>query len=64
MTLKQRVSEFCNEKVVVSNGKLFWLACREELSLKKSVISYHVKSKKHVDGKDIETALMLQCNAR
>ena len=36
---------------MVSNGKLFCRACREELSTKQSVVSCHVKSKKHSNGK-------------
>ena len=51
VTPAQRVEEFSNEEVTVSNGKLFCLACREELSLKRSIVCYHVKSKKHVDRK-------------
>ncbi len=35
-----------------SNGKLFCLACREELALKRSVASLHVKSNKHIEGEE------------
>ena len=51
VTPAQRVREFSNEEVTVSNRKHFCLSCREELSLKRSIVCYHVKSKKHVDGK-------------
>ena len=51
ITPSQRVKEFSDEHIVVSNGKLFCRACREELSTKRSVLSCHVKSKKHFDGK-------------
>ena len=54
VTPVQRVKEFSNEEVTVSNRKLFCLACREELSLKHSIACYHVKSKKHVDGKKLQ----------
>ena len=52
VTPKQRASEFFEEKLTVSNGQLFCLACREELSLKRSVISCHIKSNKHAEGKE------------
>ena len=48
---RKRVSEFPSESLTVSNGKLFCLACREELSLKKCVVSAHVQSAKHKSGK-------------
>ena len=48
---KQRISEFPNENLTVSNNKLFCKACREELSLKKNVIANHVRSSKHKAGK-------------
>ena len=47
----QRVSEFPNENLTVSNSKLFCRACREELALKKNVITNHVQSAKHQAGK-------------
>ena len=37
----QRVEQFPNESLCVCNNKLFCLACREDLSLKVSVIRYH-----------------------
>ena len=43
----QRVREFPDELLTVSVGRLFCTACREELSLKASVIRYHVHSDKH-----------------
>ena len=36
----------------MSNKKLFCLGCREEISVKKSVIELHIQSKKHVRGKE------------
>ncbi len=51
VTPHQRVTEFPDEKLSVSNGKLFCLACREEIALKRSVVSYHVRSAKHTEGK-------------
>ena len=41
-----------NESLVVSAGKLFCSACREEVSLKSSVIANHIKSAKHEAGKE------------
>ena len=36
-----------------SNGKtVFCLGCREDVSVKKSVLDLHIKSKKHVNGKE------------
>ena len=37
--------------LVVSGGRLFCNACREELSTKRSVIVSHIKSEKHANGK-------------
>ena len=48
---RQRVTEFPNEKLCVSNRKLFCLARHEEIALKHSVVSYRVKSAKHMEGK-------------
>jgi len=39
----------------VSGGKLFCTACREEISLKRSIIKNHVQSVKHKNGKEIQT---------
>ena len=51
ITPEQRPSEFPDQKFVVSRGKLFCTACREEVALKKSVVKLHVKSEKHKKGK-------------
>ena len=48
---QQRVKEYPTEPFIVSCGKLFCQGCREELPLKKSSISYHIKLTKHNDGK-------------
>ena len=45
-----RVHEFPNESLKVSAGKLFCSTCRE-VSLKHSIISNHVTSTKHKQGK-------------
>lgn len=50
--LLQRVSEFPGEHLRVSLGKLFCNACRETLSLKRSVVQLHVRSKKHEASKE------------
>lgn len=47
----QRVKEFAEENLTVSAGQLFCLACREELSLKRSIINNHVLSAKHQNSK-------------
>lgn len=44
--------EFGDENLVVSAGKLFCEACREELSLRKSTIKNHIRSSKHSSMKD------------
>ena len=47
----QRAKEFSGEMITVSAGRLFCSACREELSLKRSVVTNHVGSAKHVQQK-------------
>ena len=47
-----RITEFPNEKLVESAGQLFCRACSETLCLKRSVIASHIKSKKHLEGKE------------
>ena len=51
VTPSQRVREFDKEDLVVSHGHLFCSACREQLSLKRSVIKNHVQSVKHKNSK-------------
>ena len=51
VTPEQRVKEFSGEKLIVSHGKLFCTACKEEMGLKKSIIELHIKSEKHNRGK-------------
>jgi len=43
----QRCAEFSDAPLTVSGGKLVCTACREELSLKRSIIKNHVQSMKH-----------------
>lgn len=52
-----RVAEFPDSNLSVAMGKLFCNACREHLSLKKSIIELHLKSTKH--GVGVER---LKCN--
>lgn len=48
-----RVKAYPSEHFTVSyNKKLFCSACREEISLKKSVIECHIGSQKHKKGKE------------
>lgn len=49
----KRVSEYPNEQLTVSAGKMFCKACREILSLKRNTIENHVKSAKHVESKQV-----------
>lgn len=49
---EHRVKEFPNECLTVSAKKLFCTACREEIALKRSIISSHVGSSKHIQGKE------------
>lgn len=44
--------EFKDEMLTVSSGKLFCSACREELSLKLSIVKKHVQSSKHTKQKE------------
>ena len=47
-----RVQQYPGVQLGVSASKLFYFACREEISCKKSVINYHIKSTKHRNGKE------------
>ena len=47
VSARERVMEFKTEPLTISCGKLFCSACREPVSLKKSIIKLHVKSQKH-----------------
>ena len=51
ITPQHRVKQHPKECFSVSNNKLFCLACREELSVKCSVVNGHIKSAKHSSGK-------------
>ena len=45
------MKQFPNQNFIVSHGKLFCTACKEEVALKRSVIELHIKSEKHERGK-------------
>lgn len=47
----QRIREYETEPFCVQQGHLFCTGCREQLSLKRSIISNHIKSGKHEKGK-------------
>ena len=49
---RQRVLEFNEESLTVSRGHLFCQACREQVSLKRSIISNHIRSSKHQKSKE------------
>ena len=46
------MKEYQNEPFTVSNCKLFCKGCREEISVKNSSIENHLKSLKHLNGKE------------
>ena len=48
----QRVKEYPDELFSISNNKLFCKGCREELCVKKSSVANHLKSSKHIKGKE------------
>ena len=48
----QRVKEFSEEPFTVSNLRLFCSACREQISLKRSVIMNHIQCAKHKNGRE------------
>ena len=48
----RRVNEFPNKHLTVILGKLFCSACRETLAVKKSTVSNHVRSSKHLTSKE------------
>lgn len=47
----QQIKEYLEKQFSVSN-KLFCEDCREELSVKKSSVVNHLKSAKHIKGKE------------
>ena len=50
---KDRVNDFPGECLTVSGkGKLFCSACREEISLRKNIITNHISCKKHNTSKE------------
>ena len=51
VTPTSRVAEYQNEYLTVSAGSLFCSACREPISLKKSVLKLHINSQKHKSHK-------------
>ena len=52
VTPRQQVKEFPTEPFTVCHGQLFCSACREQLSLKRSILKNHVESQKHRNSKD------------
>ena len=52
VTPRQQVKEFPTEPFTVCHGQLFCSACREQLSLKRSILKNHVESLKHRNSKD------------
>eukprot|EP00734_Pompholyxophrys_sp_LG126_P000247 Pompholyxophrys_sp_v1_NODE_68_length_2521_cov_1.980130.p3 type:complete len:127 gc:universal NODE_68_length_2521_cov_1.980130:2160-1780(-) len=52
VTPRQRAKQYGTDGFLVSGGMLFCDWCREEVSLRKSTIDNHIKTKKHLDGKD------------
>lgn len=56
----QRCTEFSDEPFTVSGGKLICITCREELSLKQSIIKNHIQSTKHKSSKENKAAKLKQ----
>ena len=52
VTPAQRVREFHNECFTVSSRTLFCDTCRQEVSLRRSIIKNHISSSKHSKMKD------------
>ena len=52
ITPRQEVKEFPTEPFTVSHGQFFCSVCREQLSLKRSILKNHVESLKHRKSKD------------
>lgn len=52
VTPNQRVREFSEEPFTVTNGHLFCKSCRENISLKRSIIAHHIQSTKHKQSKE------------
>ena len=54
VTPNQRVRELSEEPFSISNGHLFCSGCREQLSLKRSIINHHniIQSTKHKKSKE------------
>ena len=52
VTPTSRVREFPGEYLTVSDGNLFCSACREPVSLKKSIIKLHLDSQKYKNSKN------------
>ena len=44
---QQRVSEFPDQSLTVSSGKLYCQACSTVLSKKKSIVSNHIATQRH-----------------
>ena len=56
VTPKQRVREFPGQTFKVSAGKLYYCTYREEVGLKKSIVTCHVAPVNHVNSKAKEAA--------
>ena len=51
VSLSTGIEEFPNDNLIVIVSKLFCNALRENVSLKKSVLTQHIKSAKHATEK-------------
>ena len=70
VSVSDQAREFKHEMIVASGGKLFCSSCREELSLKLSIIKSHIQSSKHEcskkkvsDGKNRERDISVALSA-
>lgn len=60
---KTKITKFPNQHFSEKSGKLFCDACREILPLKKSMLTQHIKSAKHLSGlKNLESKSNRQKN--
>ena len=53
---QQRIENFPDEMLSVSNGHLYCDACHMTLSLKKSIVQDHISSDRHCRGKEARSA--------
>ena len=58
--LQQRIENFPDDMLSVSNGQLYCDFCHMTLSLKKSIVQDHISSDRHCRGKEARSAQVLR----